>query len=391
MLRLADIVRRHGAEYRARHGARLLPSHARALFDIEHCRTPRLGGHLARCSQCQGEHLLYHSCRNRACPRCGYDRTQRWLEQQRDLLLPAPYFHVVFTLPAELRRTVRAHQRVLLPVLFRAAFDSLATLCRDARFLGATIGALAVLHTWTRTLEWHPHVHLLVPGGGVAPDGCTWVATPRRKTRFLVPVRALSKLFRARFLALARRALPQQVLPEIPWDKSWVVFAKPVVQGSERVLEYLGRYVHRSALTEGALVATDHQTVTFRYRDSRDQRQKMMTLPAAEFLRRFLQHVPPQGFHRVRAFGLLHSGQRALLKRLQLLLAPKLSTPPPPRAAPKAAPTCPHCRQPTLRLVRRLSLSECLAHSARGVAPGPGIATARAPPHAARTSATVSQ
>jgi hypothetical protein len=376
MLRLADIVRRHGAEYRARHGARLLPSHARALFDIEHCRTPRLGGHLARCSQCQGEHVLYHSCHNRACPRCGYEATSRWLDKQRELLLPVPYFHVVFTLPAELRRTVRAHQRALLPVLFRAAFESLATLCKDARYLGASIGALAVLHTWTRSLEWHPHVHLLVPGGGVAPDGCTWVPTPRRKTRFLVPVRALSKLFRARFLALARRAVPQVLLPEIPWDKSWVVFAKPVVHGSEQVLEYLGRYVHRTALADGALAATDDQTVTFRYRDSRDQLRKTMTLPATEFLRRFLQHVPPKGFHRVRAFGLLHPDRRQLLRRLQLLLETVDSPSPRPLRLAKTAPTCPQCGQPTLRLLRRLSPAECLTRGALDL----GVASARAPP-----------
>lgn len=387
MLRLADIVRRHGAEYRARHGDRLLPSHARALFDLEHCRTARLGGHLARCTQCEAEHVLHHSCRNRACPRCGHDATARWLEGQRDLLLPVTYFHVVFTLPAELRRSVRAHQRALLPVLFRAAFDALATLAADPKFLGADIGALAVLHTWTRTLEWHPHVHLLVPGGGLADDGVTWRTPPRRKAAFLVPIKPLATLFRALFLRRARRALkhehPAVTLPDIPWSKSWVVFAKPAVQGADRVLEYLGRYVHRTALGESALVASDERSVTFRYRDSRDQRQKTMTLSGPEFLRRFLQHVPPRGFHRVRAFGLLHPHRRTELKRLQLLLANKTaaaagesSQAPRPRAL-----RCPRCGQLSLRLLRRLSYADCLAHvAASSPIPSPIIAAARAPP-----------
>ncbi|MBK6520784.1 MAG: transposase zinc-binding domain-containing protein [Polyangiaceae bacterium] len=168
MLLLADVVRRHGPAYRERFGAAVLPSHARALDDIARCRTAALGGHLAVCSHCDQEHILFHSCRNRACPRCGQDTTARWLVRQRRLLLPVPYFHVVFTLPDELRRSVRSHQRALVGALFRAAFEAVAALARDDHFLGAQIGALAVLHTWTRTLEWHPHVHMLVPAGGLA-------------------------------------------------------------------------------------------------------------------------------------------------------------------------------------------------------------------------------
>src|SRR5512141_746817 len=192
MLRLADVVRRHGPAYMDRHGASMLPSHVHAVKAILRCRTPEMGGHLAACPRCGSEHLLYHSCRHRACPRGGYDATTRWLCRQHELLLP---------------------------VLFQAAFASLAALCADLRYLGARIGALAVLHTWTRTLEYHPHVHMLVPGGGLAPDGRTWLATPRRRTRYLVPERALAKLFRGRFLGLARRALPGVVFPHIPWGK----------------------------------------------------------------------------------------------------------------------------------------------------------------------------
>jgi putative transposase/transposase-like zinc-binding protein len=379
MLRLADVVRRHGPAYMERHGASMMPSHVHAVKAILRCRTPEMGGHLAVCPQCGSEHLLYHSCRHRACPRCGHDATTRWLARQHELLLPVPYFHVVFTLPAELRRLVRSHQTALLPVLFQAAFESLATLCADPHYLGARIGALAVLHTWTRTLEYHPHVHMLVPGGGLAPDGRTWIAAPRRRTRYLVPERALAKLFRGRFLHLARRALPGVVFPHLPWGKRWVVFAKPVVQGAEKVLEYLGRYVHRTAISDQAIAGFDDHTVTFRYTDSRDHRRKSMTLPADEFLRRFLQHVLPKGFHRVRAFGLLHPVHRTTLGRLQLLLASRQG---PASAAPQRPARlrlpCPHCKQASLVLLRRVSREECVARASALAALPP----ARAPPEA---------
>jgi hypothetical protein len=380
MLRLADVVRRHGPAYVARHRGAMLAGHVRALEDIAYCRTPALGGHLAECAECGHAHLLFHSCRNRACPQCGHDSTARWLSVQRKLLLPVPYFHVVFTLPSELRRLVRSHQKALLSVLFRAAFESLVALCADPHFLGAEIGALAVLHTWTRTLEWHPHIHMLVPGGGLAPDGRTWLPVPPRRTKFLVPVRALAKHFRGRFLHLARRALPDIAFPHIPWSKSWVVFAKPVVHGTGKLLEYLGRYVHRTATANNAIVHCDDHTVTFRYRDSRDHRRKTMTLPAHEYLRRFLQHVPPRGFHRVRAFGLLHPGHRTTLRRLQLLLAPR-SIPDATTSGPIANATaplaCPKCGQPSLRLVLRLSPDECFAAYANR---STSTNTARAPP-----------
>jgi hypothetical protein len=302
------------------------------------------------------------------------------------LLLPVPYFHVVFTLPAELRRPVRDHQRALLGALFRAAFDSLAALCADSRWVGGLVGALAVLHTWTRTLEWHPHVHLLVPAGALAPDGQTWLEPPERQQPFLVPVRALAEHFRGRFLSLARHAVPGTPLPLIPWDKPWVVFAKPVAR-ARAVLDYLARYVHRTALTDKAIVACDDRSVTFTYRDSRDGLRKSMTLPAHEFLRRFLQHVPLRGLHRVRAFGLLHPTQRTTLRRLQLLLAPPVPSPAPPDDAdtPDAARKrlrCPRCHQPALRRLRRLSADECAAVLA--ATPASPSSVARGPPDMAQ-------
>lgn len=248
---LADVVRRHGEDYLARYGSAVPRRHVHAMRAITRCRTGALGGHLAQCTACGHEHLLFHSCHHRACPQCGHGATSRWLERQRNLLLPVPYFHVVFTLPAELRRLVREHQHVLLSVLFRAAFAALAALCRDRRWLGGQIGALALLHTWSRTLEWHPHVHMLVPAGALAQDGRTWITSPARRVPFLVPVRALADGFRGRFLHLARRALG--TLPHVPRRKRWVVFAKPALQGPERVLDYLGRYVHRTALSDKAI------------------------------------------------------------------------------------------------------------------------------------------
>jgi len=377
MAGLADVVRQHGQHYLALHRGRVLPSHVRALRAIASCRTAALGGHLAHCARCDSQHLLYHSCRHRACPQCGHDATQRWLSRQRALMLPVPYFHVVFTLPAELRRVVRAHQKALLPVLFRAAFDALAALAADPKFLGGQIGALAVLHTWTRTLEWHPHLHVLVPGGALASDGRTWLsARATRNKRFLVPVKALALRFRGRFLHLARRSLPSGQLPHLPWSKPWVVYAKPAVQGAEAVLSYLGRYVHRTAIADKAIAGCHDGRVTFTYRDSRDHTRKRMTLPAHEFLRRFLQHVPARGMHRVRAYGLLHPAHRDTLRRLQLLLAPE-QAPHDVRDAGRRPRRCPRCHHDGLVLLRRLTPHDCLAWSTRHAL---AAAQARAPP-----------
>lgn len=384
-LRLRDVVRRHGPAYLARFGDKVLPSHRAAIQAICDCRTPKLGGHISLCAACGTEHEHYHSCRNRACPQCGADAAERWLARQRELLLPAPYFHVVFTLPEELRRVVRTHQKALLGALFAASFKSLSILCADpARFGAARIGALAVLHTWTRTLEWHPHIHMLVPGGGLAADGRTWVEVPThlkrphhptnpvRRKPFLVPVEALSVVFSACFADLARAAVPGLQLPQNAFKKRWVTFAKPVVQGPDKVLEYLGRYVHRTAIGDNAIVAADDASVTFQYRRTDDHQRRCMRLPADEFLRRFLQHVLPKGFHRVRAFGLLHPAHRTTLRRLQLLLG---HTP-----APAATPTpptskrrCGKCQGP-LQILRRLTRDECLARLAAADAPLRSIA-----------------
>ncbi len=320
MVDLADIVNGYGADYLANFGGKMLPSHKRALVDIACCRTEMMGGHVAACDSCGHEHYSYHSCKNRNCPKCHGSETRIWLVKREEELLPVRYFHLVFTLPQELRDPVRRNQKKLYAILMRAAVGALSKIGLDLKFVGGKLGILAVLHTWTRALEHHPHVHMLVPAGGLDQDG---VWRDSRK-KFLVPVKALSKLFRERFMRLARKALPQESFPKEAWDKEWVVFCRPTFNRAKKVLRYLGRYVHRIAITNNRLVSMENGIVTFRYQDSDTRQWKTMSLPAKEFLRRYLQHVLPQGFHKVRYYGLLSPANRVTLRRLQLLLAQRI-------------------------------------------------------------------
>jgi Putative transposase/Transposase zinc-binding domain len=361
MPEVADVLRRYGRDYLDRYGQDLLPSHRRAMEDLIACRTEALGGQLLQCEHCGQEHYVYHSCRNRSCPKCHRLETEAWLAERRQELLPVPYFHVVFTLPQELHALVRRNQHNLYDILLRAAAQSLMKLAADPHYVGGLIGVLCVLHTWTRTLAYHPHVHCLVPAGGVSADRTTW--WPARQS-YLVPVHALSKLFRGLFLDLVRQERPDLTLPESVWTKGWVVYCKPAVQGPEQVLNYLGRYVHRIALTNHRLLSIADGQVCFRYQDAHDQCWRTMTLPAHEFIRRFLQHVLPQGFHKVRYYGLWSPVHRPLLHQLQLWLAS--DTMPTPFMSPhrqsqlpdaaysplQAGQLCPHCGQGLLVVIR---------------------------------------
>ena len=360
---VTDVVRQFGPAYRARHDAAMLASHRRALRDLTACRTPALGGQVHCCDACGYEHYVYHSCRNRSCAQCHGAATAEWLAARAVELLPVPYFHVVFTLPAALRELVQAHQRVALATLMTTAAESLQALAADPHYVGGTLGILAVLHTWTRALIYHPHVHCLVPAGALAADGTTW--RPARDN-FLVPVRALSIHFRARFLARVRAQLPGVAVPATVWQKPWVVYCKPTVQGSACVLRYLARYVHRVAITDARILAVTPEQVTFAYKDARAHTWRRMTLAGEEFLRRFLQHVLPPSFHKVRYYGLWAPAAHATRTRLQQSLAPPAApvAPPVPNAptadAQPAAPTppvvpCPHCAVGVLRLARRLA------------------------------------
>jgi Putative transposase/Transposase zinc-binding domain len=363
MPEVADVFRSYGSAYQERFGADLLPSHRRAMDDIIHCRTEALGGHLLQCDHCGQEHYAYHSCRNRSCPKCHHHDTEVWLAERRQELLPVPYFHVVLTLPQELHELVRRHQKDLYDMLLRAAAQALITLAMDPHYVGGLIGVLCILHTWTRTLTYHPHVHCLVPAGGVSTDRTEWRSA---RTSYLVPVQALAKLFRGLFLDLVRQERPDLIIPEVVWTKGWVVYCKPAVQGTEKVLHYLGRYIHRIALSNPRLLSIDHGQVCFRYQDSQDQRWKTMTLPAHEFIRRFLQHVLPQGFHKVRYYGLWSTSHRPLLHQLQLCLAGHAAAPPPTAPEPtpqateawgpplRAGQPCPSCGQGLLVVIRSL-------------------------------------
>jgi len=322
MTELADVFQQHGPQYRARFGDKMPPRHRQAMRAIERCRTPLLGGHIYTCEGCGETQYLYHSCRDRHCPKCQNDKAYLWLEKQHDLLLPTPYFLLTFTLPAELRSLARGHQRQVYDLLFRTSADAVQHLARDERFVGGQVGMVGVLHTWGRNLAYHPHVHYLVPGGGVAVDG-TW--RPSRKNFFL-PVRALSRLVRAKFRDALRKADPDgfaDIPPEM-WHKDWVVHCQAVGSG-QHALKYLAPYIFRVAIGNKRILKLADGKVTFRYRTTDTGKLRNCTLSAQEFIRRFLQHVLPRGFVKVRYYGFLSSGLRprlaALHRQLEALSA----------------------------------------------------------------------
>jgi Putative transposase/Transposase zinc-binding domain len=369
---LADIVRAHGAVYQ--HAHPLCRAQRRALRAIATCRTAALGGHRAVCPACGAERITYNSCRNRHCPKCQRVATERWLAARRREVLPIPYFHVVFTLPHALNPLAQSHPRLIYRLLFHAAASTLTRFGRDPRHLGGDVGVTAVLHTWGQTLTQHVHVHCVVTGGALAPEGTRWIPA---RPGFLFPVRALAKVFRSCFLAGLQRAFDRgevhvtgglAALAEpaafAAWlgelrQPAWVVYCKPPFAGPEHVLAYLGRYTHRVALSNERLVAVADGRVRFRWRDYADgNRVKVMDLDADEFLRRFLLHVVPDGFVRIRHFGLLANRRRAAaLAQCRALLA----QPVPPAGPPESARAlmlrvtgvdiarCPSCQQGVLR------------------------------------------
>jgi hypothetical protein len=314
---LARIFRLAGDAYRRRFGDRMPPSHWRAMRDIERCRTPELGGSVYECQDCGSPHYAYHSCRNRHCPTCQDDRAQSWLERLRARLLPCDHYLLTFTLPAELRPLARAHQRVVYSILLREAAASLQALADDPQWVGARLGILAVLHTWSRNLAFHPHVHLLVTAGGLSPDGSAWIKPAH--PRFLVPGYALSRVFRGKVTAALRKAgLLQHVPPEV-CEKPWNVHVQQIGNGRHAAL-YLSRYVYRVAITNDRIERFEHGKVTFRYSDARSGCTRRMTLLAPDFISRFLQHVLPRGFTKIRSYGLLSSACRGDLERARSLL-----------------------------------------------------------------------
>lgn len=358
---MADIFRRHGALYRQRFDQRLLPRDHRALADIEACRTAAFGGQVSQCDHCDQKVYAYHACNNRHCPKCHGEKTRRWLDRQRPrLLLDCPFYLLTFTLPGELRALARAHPTIVYRLLMQAAAAAILKLARDPRFLGAaTPGLLAVLHTWTRAMLYHPHVHILVTAGGLSDDGLVWIKP--KYPRFLLPERALSKIFRGKLRHRLKRAGLFALVPKAAWKhKSWVVNCKHAGTG-EKVLDYLGRYLFRVAITNSRLESVDDDgTVRFRYRDHRSADLKIATVTAEEFTHRFLAHVLPERFTKVRYSGLFSSSNRDRLDAARTLLVAAATATPSAEACQTAAadatqsgaaqtprpdPTrCPHCK-----------------------------------------------
>lgn len=323
-MELADIFRQHGESYRQAH--RSSSQQRRVMRAIEQCRTAHLGGHRDQCSTCGYTRVSYNSCRNRHCPKCQSLAKARWLDEQRTHLLPVHYFHVVFTVPDQLAHLALQNKRVVYNILFRAASETLRRIAQDPKHLGAQIGFLAVLHTWGQTLMHHPHLHCVVPGGGLTPDGRGWVPC---RPNFFLPVRVLSRLFQGLFLHYLKQAFRRGDLEfhgslqhlsdgrafgsflDALRRVKWVVYAKRPFGGPAQVLDYLGRYTHRVAISNHRLLNIDDQQVTFSWKDYRNGNQvRSMTLDTNEFIRRFLLHVLPDGFMRIRHYGLLSNSHR---------------------------------------------------------------------------------
>jgi hypothetical protein len=363
VLEIADILRRHGPAWRAAHAGHISLDQLKVMSAIETCRTAALGGHVEGCEECGHRRIAYNSCRNRHCPKCQGAKAREWLAAREADLLPVGYFHVVFSIPAELADIASHNKAVMYDLLFRAASETMLTIASDPHHLGARIGITAVLHTWGSALTHHPHIHMIVPGGGISLDATRWVSS---RPGFLLPVRVLSKLFRRLFLTrllefydagnldffgnhagLRDRRLFLRLIARLR-KKNWVVYAKPPFAGPEAVLAYLSRYTHRVAISNRRLISLDASGVTFHYKDYRRdgaERYRTMTLATDEFIRRFLLHVLPKGFHRIRHYGLLASaGRQANVARARALLAmPPVTDTAEPVEPTEPRPPCPCC------------------------------------------------
>jgi Putative transposase/Transposase zinc-binding domain len=376
-LEVADLVRAAGVAFLQRSCQWIRWKHVKVLLAIVRCRTAALGGHLDQCTRCGHRATIsYNSCRNRHCPKCQTAARERWIAARQQELLPTRYVHAVFTLPAELAPLTLQNKKVVYDLLFRASAETLREVARDPRHLGAEIGFFSVLHTWNQKLGLHPHVHCVIPAGGLSPDGTRWIQTPHA---FFLPIQVLSRVFRGKFAAALQRAFQDGQLSfhgplaglaqpktfaawrRLLFRKNWVVYAKPPFGGPDHVLHYLGRYTHRVAISNHRLISLVDGQVTFRWRDSaHGNQQKLVTLPLDEFLRRFLLHVLPKGFVRIRHFGFLANRRRAALLPL---CWQRLGSAPQPRQKSSIAKDahdlriCPHCGGP-MRVIERLTAAE---------------------------------
>lgn len=369
-LEIAAVFRRFLGPYQERYGPLKLPSHRRAVRDILGCMTEAMGGGRYQCRQCQQTFWSYHGCRNRACPKCHGRQIVLWMEKRTAELLPCAYFHLVSTLPADLRSFCLGQQKLLYGLFMKTVAAALQELALEKRHLGGIPGILAVLHTWTTRMLYHPHVHLLATGGGLSPDGASWRSAARD---YLVPVRKLSVLIRKRFAESLREQRPDLFarIPPEAWSKEWCSFCKPVGKGREAVVRYLARYVFRLAITNHRLVRIGQTHVTFRYKENRSGLWKTERITGVEFIRRFLLHVLPQGFHKVRYYGLWSAPKKKQCQalHLQLQIVQQQDIPATPRRLATLAEEalsrseleshafvvkCPACKSTTVTLVERL-------------------------------------
>jgi hypothetical protein len=387
-LEVADVLRRHGDAFLQRYDSTLSSGQRRVLRDVAACRTATLGGHVEACDQCGHQQIAYNSCRNRHCPKCQATAAADWMEARKAELLPVEYFHVVFTLPAAFNPIALQNPRLVYGLLFQTAAETLRRVAADPKQLGAEIGFLAVLHTWGQNLQHHPHVHCVVPGGGLAPDGSRWIAC---RPGFFLPVRVLSRVFRGKFLALLRSAFDrgklvfhgklapladpgafQRYLASAA-KPEWVVHAKPPFGGPEQVLKYLARYTHRAAISNRRLISLEGDEVEFLWKDYADRSQrKTMTLKAVEFIRRFLLHVLPAGFVRVRHYGFLANRvcQEKLTLCRSLLAAGTVAAAPEPTVGQETgsdATTCPVCGRGRLVIIERLQPAPVIVEGQGGL------------------------
>ena len=371
MSALADWLGRRAPAWLAGDGSRpVTPAQRRALLAIQRCRTPALGGHLYACAACMGTDFAYHSCHHRACPRCGGARTAAWTARQTARLLPVPYFLVTFTVPEELRPACAARPELLHDLLFTHAAAALQTLAARPRHLGAELGFVGVLHTWGRQLQHHPHLHFIVPGGGLSADGRSWKNA--RRADWLLPGDALAAAMRGGMDGALRAAAPElhAAVPDSCWREGWWVHTEPAGSG-ENVVKYLARYVSRTAISDERILAADDETVRFAYTDTKTQARRECTLSADEFMRRYLQHVPPPGRHRVRYFGWAHPAAKARRMKVETLLAKPIVVREKPAEPPPWHLRCPHCAQFSLVRVGTLARTG-------------GAGPARAPPACTR-------
>jgi len=325
-LELSDVVRRFVGPYKEQFGPLMLPSHHRALQDIPACMTEAMGGERYHCNECNKAFWIYHGCRNRSCPKCHGRQTADWLQNRTAEILPCKYFHVIATVPSELRSLFLRHQKILYGLLIKIAADAVRDLAAEKRYVGAEVGILAVLHTWTGQLHHHPHVHMMVTGGGVTKDGTAWHDAPNK---YLVPVKKLSPMIARRFAEALQKGHPGlfEQIPATVWKRQWCSYCKPYGTGQDAVLQYLARYVFRIAITNHRLISMDESHVTIKYKDHKTDQWKTERLEGVQFLRRFLFHVLPKGFHKVRYYGLWHNCKKDRQAKARLLLElSKLST-----------------------------------------------------------------